>query len=80
MLSGRAAICAGRNDITSDDEEEVDNTSSHRFNQPENVKFFLESGKIPDAAMIHAARKKRQKARELGMHEYGGYKEYSVML
>ncbi|XP_034937281.1 PAX3- and PAX7-binding protein 1 isoform X3 [Chelonus insularis] len=30
------------------------------------MKLFLESGCIPDAAMIHAARKKRQKARELG--------------
>lgn len=27
---------------------------------------MLESGAIPDAAMIHAARKRRQRARELG--------------
>lgn len=31
--------------------------------------FFKLGGCIPDAAMIHAARKKRQKARELG-HDY----------
>ncbi|XP_011307082.1 PAX3- and PAX7-binding protein 1 isoform X2 [Fopius arisanus] len=30
------------------------------------MKLLLQSGCIPDAAMIHAARKKRQKARELG--------------
>ncbi|XP_043280862.1 PAX3- and PAX7-binding protein 1 isoform X2 [Venturia canescens] len=30
------------------------------------MKIILESGCIPDAAMIHAARKRRQKARELG--------------
>lgn len=28
---------------------------------------MLESGSIPDAAMIHAARKRRQRAREQGM-------------
>lgn len=38
----------------------------HRFSKPDNVKKVLESGAIPDAAMIHAARKKRQRAREMG--------------
>lgn len=28
--------------------------------------IFCTGGRIPDAAMIHAARKRRQKARELG--------------
>lgn len=30
------------------------------------MKKILESGAIPDAAVIHAARKRRQRARELG--------------
>lgn len=38
----------------------------YRFSKPENVKKILESGAIPDAAVIHAARKRRQRARELG--------------
>lgn len=28
--------------------------------------FSIEGGQIPDAAMIHAARKRRQQAREMG--------------
>lgn len=28
--------------------------------------FLIAGGRIPDAAMIHAARKRRQKAREMG--------------
>ena len=31
-----------------------------------NIILYLQGGCIPDAAMIHAARKCRQKARELG--------------
>lgn len=68
ILSGRAALCAGRDDM-SDEEEEESGGDSHRFSKPERVKIILESGVIPDAAMIHAARKRRQKARELG-NEY----------
>lgn len=41
-------------------------SSHHRFSQPDDIKFKLEAGAIPDAAMIHAARKRRQKAREQG--------------
>jgi GC-rich sequence DNA-binding factor len=61
-LNGRAALCAGRDDMTSEDEE--DNNSGHRFSKPDQFKIALESGVIPDAAMIFAARKRRQKARE----------------
>lgn len=65
VLNGRAALCAGRDDMSSEDETEG-SESQHRFRRPDNVKALLESGAIPDAAMIHEARKKRQKARELG--------------
>lgn len=68
ILNGRAALCAGRDDMSSEDEpESVEEQQTHRFNKPGNFKTILESGAIPDAAMIHEARKKRQKARELGM-------------
>nr|CAI5841553.1 unnamed protein product [Callosobruchus analis] len=43
-----------------------DEGPAHRFSKPDNFKKVLESGAIPDAAMIHAARKRRQRARELG--------------
>lgn len=67
ILNGRAALCAGRDDMSSEDESEsVDDQNQHRFKKPDNFKTILESGAIPDAAMIHEARKKRQKARELG--------------
>lgn len=69
ILNGRAALCAGRNDMSSEGEDEEEN-SSHRFNNPGNFKLILESGKIPDAATIHAARKSRQKARELGKNGF----------
>lgn len=71
VLNGRAALCAGKDDLSSEEEEHNlggngENGGSHRFNHPNNFKYILESGGIPDAAMIHAARKSRQKARELG--------------
>ncbi|CAH1996838.1 unnamed protein product [Acanthoscelides obtectus] len=62
ILSGRDALCAGKDDLSSDEDEEP----AHRFSKPDNFKKVLESGAIPDAAMIHAARKRRQRARELG--------------
>ncbi|XP_019869938.2 PAX3- and PAX7-binding protein 1 [Aethina tumida] len=62
ILSGRDALCAGKDDLSSEDEE----GPVHRFSKPDNFKSILESGAIPDAAMIHAARKRRQRARELG--------------
>lgn len=66
VLNGRAALCAGRDDMSSEDESESAGENQHRFRKPDNFKALLESGAIPDAAMIHEARKKRQKARELG--------------
>uniref|UniRef100_A0A1B0DGY9 Uncharacterized protein n=1 Tax=Phlebotomus papatasi TaxID=29031 RepID=A0A1B0DGY9_PHLPP len=71
VLNGRAALCAGRDDMSSDEDEasEKDKKDSqpgnHKFTPLDTFKKVLESGKIPDAAMIHAARKRRQKAREL---------------
>lgn len=60
-------MCAGRDDMSSEDEAaDDDDSQKHRFRKPDNFKALLESGAIPDAAMIHEARKKRQKARELG--------------
>lgn len=55
--------------MSSEDESanDYDETGQrHRFAKPNMMKSLLESGTIPDAAMIHAARKSRQKARELG--------------
>ncbi|KAL1402163.1 hypothetical protein pipiens_001885 [Culex pipiens pipiens] len=81
ILNGRAALCAGRDDMTDEDEEDEDEDGGggggggdadgedgghHRFAKPDNFKMYLENGVIPDAAMIHAARKRRQKAREQG--------------
>ncbi|XP_072388932.1 PAX3- and PAX7-binding protein 1 [Diabrotica undecimpunctata] len=62
ILSGRDALCAGVDDLSSEEDE----PQNHKFNKPDNFKRILESGAIPDAAMIHAARKRRQRARELG--------------
>ncbi|CAD6996092.1 unnamed protein product [Ceratitis capitata] len=47
-------------------DEDDDRDEKHRFSKPEHLKQMLESGSIPDAAMIHAVRKRRQKAREQG--------------
>lgn len=68
ILNGRAALCAGRDDMSSEEEAYDSNATEnhHRFAKPDHFKTILESGEIPDAAMIHEARKKRQKARELG--------------
>lgn len=75
ILNGRAALCAGKDDMSSEDDEapaaagsadDQQDGAGHRFNKPDNFKTVLESGAIPDAAMIHAARKRRQKAREEG--------------
>lgn len=62
-------MCAGRDEMSSEEETEnapEDKSFGHRFSQPDEFNFKFESGSIPDAAMIHAARKKRQKAREQG--------------
>lgn len=70
VLNGRAALCAGRDDMSSEEEEspiEKKRSGNHKFSQPANLSFALESGAIPDAAMIHEARKRRQKAREQGL-------------
>lgn len=67
-------MCAGRDDMSSGDE--LDETL-HRFNRPDHFKTVLESGAIPDAAMIHEARKKRQKAREQG--SYGEMKWMHIL-
>lgn len=64
ILSGRDALCAGKDDLSS--EEEQESSLGHKFSKPDNFKQVLESGAIPDAAMIHAARKRRQRAREMG--------------
>ncbi|CAD0195206.1 unnamed protein product [Chrysodeixis includens] len=72
ILSGREALAAdGAGDVSDesapDEEEEEDNRGFHRY-RAENVRAALlgAPGRIPDAALIHAARKTRQQARELG--------------
>ncbi|KAL4143140.1 hypothetical protein QTP88_005504 [Uroleucon formosanum] len=64
MLTGRAAEMAGY--VSSDEELDSYSSSSHRFSNPDQVKIILKKGQIPDAALIHAARKRRQQARDLG--------------
>ncbi|XP_046404390.1 PAX3- and PAX7-binding protein 1 [Ischnura elegans] len=66
ILNGREAEFADH--TVSDEEDQEDEAAKQRkhiFNQPD-VKLLLQSGRIPDAAMIHAARKRRQMAREMG--------------
>lgn len=63
-------------DEENDTDEDTQNNNEdgqhhHRFNKPDHLKEMLESGSIPDAAMIHAARKRRQKAREEGQQQQG---------
>lgn len=70
ILSGRAAIVAGATgDVDSDSSEtEVGEQTHHRFTalhpSRDTVRAVLDKGGIPDAALIHAARKTRQQARE----------------
>ncbi|XP_052747515.1 PAX3- and PAX7-binding protein 1 [Bicyclus anynana] len=74
ILSGREALAAGAGDLSDSGGEgegrdtEEDSRGFHRY-RPETVRAALavaHSGHIPDAALIHAARKTRQQARELG--------------
>ncbi|CAK1548745.1 unnamed protein product [Leptosia nina] len=68
ILSGREAVAAdGAGDIS--DESCIEDEDSRGFHQfrAESVRAALAgAGHIPDAALIHAARKTRQQARELG--------------
>lgn len=68
ILNGREAEAAELGGVSSDEDDPHDKKSGHTFSKPEPdyMKEVLKSGKIPDAAMIHAARKRRQKAREMG--------------
>lgn len=67
ILNGRAAVCAGRDEMSSEEESfEEKKSGNHKFATPDNFNFKLESGDIPDASMIHEIRKRRQKAREQG--------------
>ncbi|CAH2069048.1 unnamed protein product, partial [Iphiclides podalirius] len=69
ILAGREALAAdGAGDVSDDETEEGDEDSRgfHRY-RAESVRAALaQPGRIPDAALIHAARKTRQQARELG--------------
>ncbi|XP_022822790.1 LOW QUALITY PROTEIN: PAX3- and PAX7-binding protein 1 [Spodoptera litura] len=73
ILSGREALAAdGAGDVSddsagADEEAEEDERGFHRY-RAESVRAALlgAPGRIPDAALIHAARKTRQQARELG--------------
>lgn len=63
ILNGREAEAAECDGISSEEEEDQ---TQHKFSHPDHMKMLLKSGRIPDAAMIHAARKRRQQAREMG--------------
>ncbi|KAM3960159.1 LOW QUALITY PROTEIN: PAX3- and PAX7-binding protein 1 [Aphomia sociella] len=71
ILSGREALAAdGAGDVSDGsvpDEEEEDSRGFHQY-RADTVRAALAvaPGHIPDAALIHAARKTRQQARELG--------------
>lgn len=65
ILSGFSAEMAGYQS-ESEDETESETIPHHKFSPPDQVKMLLRSGRIPDAALIHAARKRRQQAREMG--------------
>ncbi|XP_061720751.1 PAX3- and PAX7-binding protein 1 isoform X4 [Cydia pomonella] len=72
ILSGREALAAdGTGDVSGSEEEaeepEEDNRGFHRY-RADTVRAALAvaPGHIPDAALIHAARKTRQQARECG--------------
>ncbi|XP_075980318.1 PAX3- and PAX7-binding protein 1 [Anticarsia gemmatalis] len=68
ILSGREALAAdGEGDVSSggEEEEEEDSRGFHKY-RAETVRAALAKPGIPDAALIHAARKTRQQARELG--------------
>ncbi|XP_045514186.1 PAX3- and PAX7-binding protein 1 isoform X2 [Pieris brassicae] len=68
ILSGREALAAdGAGDISDESgNEDEDSRGFHQF-RAETVRAALAgAGHIPDAALIHAARKTRQQARELG--------------
>ncbi|CAH0747041.1 unnamed protein product [Diatraea saccharalis] len=72
ILSGREALAAdGAGDVSdSPPEEEAEEEDQHGFHRyrAESVRAALAvaPGHIPDAALIHAARKTRQQAREIG--------------
>lgn len=65
-MSGRDALCAGKDDLSSEEEHAAGDGHAHTYAKPDAFKKLLESGAIPDASMIHLARKRRQRARELG--------------
>ncbi|KAF9824450.1 hypothetical protein SFRURICE_002511 [Spodoptera frugiperda] len=72
ILAGREALAAdGAGDVSDDsaaeEEADEDERGFHRY-RAESVRAALlgAPGRIPDAALIHAARKTRQQARELG--------------
>lgn len=69
ILSGRAAFTAGKDEVSgSEDESEEESNQngqgSHTFRHTDkSVRALLDSGAIPDAAVIYAARKKRQQVK-----------------
>ncbi|XP_045450877.1 PAX3- and PAX7-binding protein 1 [Melitaea cinxia] len=68
ILSGREALAAdATGDVSDESGTEEDSRGFHKY-RAESVRAALAvaPGHIPDAALIHAARKTRQQARELG--------------
>ena len=61
----------GKEEVTSDleiiDDNEEDDDIEEMDETQRSVKLMLRSGVIPDSTMIHAARKRRQMAREMGV-------------
>ncbi|KPI93613.1 GC-rich sequence DNA-binding factor 1 [Papilio xuthus] len=68
ILSGREALAAdGAGDLSDDEMEAEEDSRGFHLYRAESVRAALaQPGHIPDAALIHAARKTRQQARELG--------------
>lgn len=69
ILSGISAEMADYRSGSDEEDQEIQ-APRHKFTQPDHVKMLLKSGKIPDAALIHAARKRRQQVREMGGANY----------
>lgn len=74
ILNGREAEAVHME--SSDDEDEDDDGGNVRFRRPahseiqEELRRVLQQGQIPDAKLIHEARKRKQMARQMGGTEF----------
>lgn len=43
MLNGRAALAAGKNDMSSSEDDDDEGSTKHKFSQPDHAKIMIES-------------------------------------